>query len=203
MRKHTAVYMRVSTADQSLASQESELNTFCKSRGYKPVEFYADKVAGGGKVRLEFERMLSTVKAGKVERVVCYKLDRLGRSLVHLALVINELSQVGVPLIVSSQGIDTSADNPVGRLQLGVLMAVAEFERSIIRERVQAGLASAKARGVRLGGKPTLHLHKTEVYALRSQGLTERAIAKRLSMPSSSVHKLLHQSGCSSTKLNP
>src|SRR6058998_2325246 len=80
----------------------------------------------------------------------------LGRSLTHLALILDEISRLKVPLIASSQGIDTSEENPAGKLQLGVLMAVAEFERGIIRERVNAGLAAAKSRGVRLGRPGTI-----------------------------------------------
>src|SRR5690349_3624511 len=100
---------------------------------------------------------MQDMRAGNVERLVVYKLDRLGRSLTHLALILDEMNRMKVPLIASSQGIDTSNDNPAGRLQLAVLMAVAEFERGIIRERVNAGLAAAKSRGVRLGRPKTIN----------------------------------------------
>ena len=123
--------------------------------------------------------------------MVCYKLDRMGRSLTHLALMLDELNRLKVPLIASSQGIDTSDDNPAGRLQLGVLMAVAEFERGIIRERVNAGVVAAKARGVRLGRPPRLQARAPEVMKLKEQGLGVRAIARSLGMPVSSVHCLL------------
>src|ERR1022692_2082179 len=97
---------------------------------------------------------MAAVRAGKVERIVVFKLDRLGRSLPHLALILDELQRNGVALIATSQGIDTSISNPVGRLQLNVLMAVAVFEKELIRERVNAGLAAARARGVKLGRRP-------------------------------------------------
>jgi DNA invertase Pin-like site-specific DNA recombinase len=76
--------------------------------------------------------MMKNIRGGNVERVLCYKLDRLGRSLTHLALMFDEFNRLKIPLIARSQGIDTSDDNPAGRLQLGVLMPVAEFERGII-----------------------------------------------------------------------
>ena len=82
---------------------------------------------------------MQDMRAGQIERLVCFKLDRLGRSLTHLALILDEMNRLKVPLICIAQGIDTSTDNPAGRLQLGVLMAVAEFERGIIKERVNAG----------------------------------------------------------------
>ncbi|MFT4590535.1 MAG: DNA invertase Pin-like site-specific DNA recombinase, partial [Limisphaerales bacterium] len=92
-------------------------------------------MSGAKTSRPELDRMVGDLRAGKVERVVVYKLDRLGRSLPHLAILLEEMNRLKIPLIVTSQGIDTSEDSPVGQLQLGVLMAVAEFERSIIRER--------------------------------------------------------------------
>jgi len=99
------------------------------------------------------------------------------------------LNRLHVPLVASSQGIDTSNDNPAGRLQLGVLMAVAEFERGIIRERVNAGLAAAKARGVRLGRPATISARTEEVEKLKAHGMGIRAIARKLKMPVSSVYK--------------
>jgi len=134
---------------------------------------------------------MKDVRGGKVTRLVVHKLDRLGRSLTHLALILDELHRLHIPLIASSQGIDTSEDNPAGKLQLAVLMAVAEFERGIIRERVNAGLTAAKARGVRLGRPPTLKKKAAEVVKLRQTGLGVREIARRMKMAPSSVHKIL------------
>jgi DNA invertase Pin-like site-specific DNA recombinase len=134
---------------------------------------------------------MQDIRAGKIEPLVVYKLDRLGRSLPHLALVLDELNRLKVPLIASSQGIDTSDDNPAGRLQLGVLMAVAEFERGIIKERVNAGLAAAKARRVRLGCPATINGRAEEVRKLKAKGLGVRAVARELKMPPSSFHKAL------------
>src|SRR5438132_8403662 len=122
--------------------------------------------------------MMQDIRGGRVERLVVYKLDRLGRSLTHLALILDEINRLKVPLIASSQGIDTSDDNPAGKLQLGVLMAVAEFERGIIRERVNAGLAAARERGVRLGRPAKLVKRTDEIVKLRESGMGVRAIAR-------------------------
>jgi DNA invertase Pin-like site-specific DNA recombinase len=126
-----------------------------------------------------------------IERVVVYKLDRLGRSLTHMALIIEEMARLNVPLICTSQGIDTSGDSPVGKLQLGVLMAVAEFERDIIRERTVAGLEAARERGVTLGRPPTLKRRQAEVMKLKADGVGIREIGRRLKMAPSSVHSVL------------
>ena len=121
--------------------------------------------------------------------MLVFKLDRLGRSLTHLALILDELNRLNVPLIASSQGIDTSTDSPAGRLQLNVLMAVAEFERGIIKERVNAGISAAKVRGVKFGRPSTINGRAAEVKKLKAKGLGLRAIGRELKMPVSRVHK--------------
>jgi DNA invertase Pin-like site-specific DNA recombinase len=188
---NTAVYVRVSTEGQRTDSQEMELRRYCRQRCWKDLTFYADKVSGAKASRPKLDQLMQDIRAGKIERLVVYKLDRLGRSLTHLALILDELNRLKVPLIASSQGIDTSDDNPAGRLQLGVLMAVAEFERGIIRERVNVGLAAARERGVELGRPPTINRRVVEIRKWKARGLGLRAIARQLKMPPSSVHKAL------------
>ena len=188
---NTAVYIRVSTENQRTDSQEQELKRYCRQRCWKDLAFYVDKISGAKTTRPELDRLMRDIRAGKIERLVVYKLDRLGRSLTHLALILDELNGLKVPLIASSQGIDTSDDNPAGRLQLGVLMAGAEFERGIIKERVNAGLTAAKARGVQLGRPATINGRAAEIGNLKARGLGLRAIARELKMPPSSVHKAL------------
>jgi DNA invertase Pin-like site-specific DNA recombinase len=187
----TAVYMRVSTTDQRLDSQERELRNYCRMRGWKNTVIYSEKKTGAVSTRPALDRMVQDIRAGKIERLVCYKLDRVGRSLTHLALIVDELAKLNVPLICTSQGIDTSNDSPCGKFQLAVLMAVAEFERGIIRERVNSGLASARERGVKLGRPGTLAGRRDEVLKLKKTGLGVRTIARQLKMPVSSVHSVL------------
>jgi DNA invertase Pin-like site-specific DNA recombinase len=133
------------------------------------------------------------MRAGKIARVVVYKLDRCGRSLTHLCLLIDEMNRLGVPLVCTSQGIDTSENNPCAKFQLDVLKAVCEFERNLIRERVNSGLAAAKAKGVRLGRPSTLPRRRADVMELRGQGRGIREISRELKMPVSSVFKLLKE----------
>ena len=133
---------------------------------------------------------MADVRRNRLDVIVCFKLDRLGRSLPHLAQIVAELTAHRVALVCPSQGIDTSGLNPASQLQLNILMAIAEFERSIIQERVTAGLRAAKAKGVRLGRRPTLHQHSQQVSELVAAGLGVRAIARRLNLSVTSVHKL-------------
>ena len=184
------IYTRISTDKQTPASQLSELRHYCARRGWKNVEELTDVVSGTKSSRDGLDRLMLAVRRGKVDVVVCFKLDRLGRSLAHLAQIIGDFAAHNVALVVPSQGIDTSASNPAARLQLNVLCAVAEFEREVIRERVNAGLAVAKAKGVRLGRPPAHDVHRAAVARLRSQGMSYRAIAKRLEIPATSVFEI-------------
>lgn len=168
-----------------------EIKNYCAMRGWTDVEVFQDHVSGGKATRPGLSRMVDSMRQGKFTRIVCYKLDRLGRSLTHLALIIDEMQTLGVSLICTSQGIDTSEGNACGKFQLGVLMAVAEFERAIIRERVNAGLAAARNRGVRLGRPSMLYKRRDEVLKLKSQGAGIRAIGRELKMAPASVYKIL------------
>jgi DNA invertase Pin-like site-specific DNA recombinase len=188
---NTALYIRVSTLDQRTDSQEQELKKYCRLRGWNNVAAYTDTICGAKSSRPQLDKMMQDIRAGKIERLLVFKLDRLGRSLTHLALILDELNRLQVPLIASSQGIDTSTDSPAGRLQLNVLMAVAEFERGIIRERVNAGISAAKIRGVHFGRPSTINGRAAEVKKLKAKGLSLRAISRELKMPVSSVHKAL------------
>jgi putative DNA-invertase from lambdoid prophage Rac len=192
--KHAAqkvvIYARVSTTIQNHDSQLSELRDYCARRGWTNVEKVKDTVSGAKSSREGLDRLMQAVRRGKVDVVVCFKLDRLGRSLAHLAQIVDEFTAHNVALCVPSQGIDTSVGNSAARLQLNVLCAVAEFEREVIRERVNAGLAVAKAKGVRLGRPPANDSQRLEVARLRSEGMSYRAISKQLGLPVSSVFEL-------------
>jgi DNA invertase Pin-like site-specific DNA recombinase len=150
----TIIYLRISTAEQETDSQEHQVLEYCRVRGWHSPRIFRDAASGAASTRPGLEDMLAQVRAGGVHQVVTYKLDRLGRSLTHLAIIVGELQLRNVALICTSQGIDTSKQNPVGQLQLGVLMAVAEFERALIKDRTIAGLEVARRRGKRLGRPP-------------------------------------------------
>ena len=191
----TAFYIRTSTGKQKQESQADAIREFWSRRYAKEqersVRVYNEKVSGAGSSRPVLDTLLQDVRAGKVKRILVYKLDRLGRSLVHLAQIIQEIAKLDVPLVCVSQGIDTSKDDLVGRLQLNVLLAVAEFERELIQERTRAGLAAARSRGKRLGRPPSLMQHTAAVFQLRRQGLATREIARRLKLPYSSTRLIL------------
>lgn len=195
-----ALYLRVSTDRQNTDSQTLELRDYCSRRGWAKVTEYADTASGAKLTRAGLDALMRDIRRGRVDAVVAYRLDRLGRSLVHLVQIISEMTTHRVALIVPGQAIDTSASNPASQLQLSILMAIAEFEREIIRERVTAGLKAARARGKRLGRPATLEQHLPRVEALLRTGMTVSAVARELALPYSSAHKLVSQARKSSDR---
>jgi DNA invertase Pin-like site-specific DNA recombinase len=185
------IYTRVSTDKQNHDPQLQDLREYCTRRGWTEVEEISDVISGAKSSRKGLDRLMQAVRRGKVDLVVCFKLDRLGRSLSHLAQIIDEFNTHKVALVVPAQGIDTSEGNPAGKLQLHILCAVAEFEREIIRERVNAGLAAAKKKGVRFGRPATLDAHRDDIARLRAMGKTGRAIAAELGVPAGSVFHVI------------
>jgi DNA invertase Pin-like site-specific DNA recombinase len=189
----TAIYLRVSTADQHHDPQRGELMDYCQRRGWDGVAEYSDTISGAKFTRAGLDRLMADVRRGRIERVIVVKLDRLGRSLPHLAQLIGELDAHRVALIATSQAIDTGHDNPAGRLQMHVLMAVAEFERSLIRERTRAGLNAARARGVKLGRRPIkLTPAQREAFSVwKSAPTTLRDLSARLGVSVGKAHLLV------------
>ena len=184
------IYSRVSTDRQLHDSQLQEVRAYCARRGWNDAEEVSDTASGATSKRTGLDALMALVRRGRVEAVVCFKLDRLGRSLAHLAQVIGEFQINRVALICTSQGIDTSASNPAAQLQLNILCAVAEFEREIIRERVNAGLKAARARGIWFGRPSTLKKYLPNVQTLLQSGLSISVIAREIGLPYSSAHKL-------------
>ena len=178
---------------QTHDSQLNELREYCQRRGWTQVTEYADIISGAKFSRVGLDKLMADVRRGKLDVIVCLKLDRLSRSLAHHAQVVGELTAHRVALVCPSQGIDTSSQNPASQLQLNILMAIAEFERSIIRERVTAGLKAAKANGTKLGRPKTISRHADSVRQLLAKGKGVRAIARVLALPVSSVHSLVRE----------
>ena len=178
-----ALYLRVSTDDQTTDPQKMELQAYAAQRGWIVANTFVDTISGSKSTRLALDKMLAQVRQKRYDAVLVVKLDRLARSLSHFAQLVAEFDKHGVALVCPGQGIDTSKANPAGRLQMHVLAAVAEFERSLIIERTKAGLAAAKARGVKLG-KPSKRLpenHGEIVSQWLKEGATQvRELANRL-----------------------
>jgi DNA invertase Pin-like site-specific DNA recombinase len=144
-----AIYARVSTTDQQVDNQLLELRRYAQARGWTTVEYVDVGVSGAKDRRPELDRLVADAKRRRFDVLLVWRLDRLGRNLRHLILLLDELQTLGVAFVSLAEGID--ARTPAGRLQLHVLGAIAEFERDRVRERVLAGLQRARAQGKRLG----------------------------------------------------
>src|SRR5689334_13333326 len=144
-----AIYARVSTIDQTVDNQLLELRHYVEARQWTAKEYVDVGVSGARARRPELDRLLADAKRRKFDVLVCWRLDRLGRNLKHLVVLLDELQALGIAFVSLGEGIDCTT--PAGRLQLHILGAIAEFERSRIAERVKAGLQRARAQGKRLG----------------------------------------------------
>ena len=145
-----ALYARVSTLDQEPENQLQELRRYVHARSWPAAAEYVDHgVSGARDRRPALDRLIKDARRRRVDVLICWRLDRLGRNLKHLVTLLDELHAVGVAFVSLGEGIDCTT--PAGRLQLHILGALAEFEKARIAERVQAGLARARRQGKRLG----------------------------------------------------
>lgn len=183
-----ALYVRCSTVEQSTDLQKRELTEYANARGWAVYEIYEDHGKTGTNTnRPAFQKLLSDSKRRKFDGIVVYKLDRAFRSLKDLVTVLSEWNALGVSFISLRDHVDLST--PSGRLMTQIIGAMSEFEASLIRERVRAGLAHARAKGVVLGRKPSLDREK--VFALRSKGMKATDIARELQCTRSAISKIL------------
>jgi len=165
------------------------LRSFADARGWTVTEFVDRGISGAKDRRPGLDALLGAVRARRVDVVACVKLDRLARSTRHLVTLAADLEALGVDLVVLDQSIDTTT--PSGRLLFHVLAAIAEFERDLIRDRVLAGLRRAKAQGRHLGRPPRNQIDTDEARVLAAEGLSLRAIARRLNAHPMAVRRAL------------
>ncbi|HXG70368.1 MAG TPA: recombinase family protein [Gemmatimonadaceae bacterium] len=181
-----AIYARVSTSDQHVENQLRELRQYVERRGWTAVEYVDEGVSGAKERRPALDAMLKAAKRRRFDALVVWRLDRLGRNLRHLLLLLDDLTSLGVAFVSLNEGID--ATSPAGRLQLQILGAIAEFERSRIQERVVAGLARCRARGQRLG-RPEREISVEQLASIR--GLPVRQGARQLGIPRTTLQRAL------------
>jgi len=185
-----ALYARVSTKDkgQNPELQLGELREYAARRGFEIFDIYADVGVSGAKdSRPQLDRLMRDALARKFDVLMVWKLDRFGRSLRHLVNALAEFESVGVAFVSLRDNLDLGT--PAGRLMFQIIGAMAEFERSLIQERVKAGLAAARARGQRLG-RPRIMVGSSRVAELRAQGLPWREIAHRLKVSPTTARRL-------------
>jgi DNA invertase Pin-like site-specific DNA recombinase len=194
MRK-AAIYLRVSTLDQTTVNQERELRAVAE-RMELDVTVYRDHGVSGAKgrgKRPEFDRLCKDAARRKFDVVMAWSVDRLGRSLPHLVEFLTEIHALKVDLYLHQQGLDTRT--PYGKAMFGMASVFAELERTIIQERVRAGLRRAQATGTKSGkpiGRPTLDPEKTTlVRQALGEGQSYRAAAKFAGVSLATVQRIV------------
>ena len=188
------LYGRVSTNNgQNPEMQMRELREYCKRRGFDIAgEFVDAGISGSKERRPQLDAMLTACRKRQADAVIVYRYDRFARSLRQLVNALAEFDALGVHFISLHEGVDTSTPN--GRLVFGIFASIAEFERELIRDRVRSGLASAKARGKRLGRPASYNgRHHAEAQQLKANGSSYREIAARLGVSLGTAHRLCVQ----------
>jgi len=173
----TAVYLRVSTKEQNVSTQRQPITDYCKRNNLQIYKEYSDEgISGSTTSRPMLNSMLQDVRTGKINTIICYRLDRLGRSLSHLLQIFEELRNKKIQLISISDNINTADDSPTARAFWSLLGVFSQLEREIIVERVNAGLARARREGIQLGrrkGSTDKGQRSKSGYQLRYAGTTK------------------------------
>jgi DNA invertase Pin-like site-specific DNA recombinase len=191
MEKRAAIYVRVSTDKQTVENQVRELHRIAERRGWQIVEEYHDAGISGAKGRDQrpgLDRMLKDASKRRFDVVMAWAIDRLGRSLIDLLGTIQHLEACGVDLYLDQQSIDTTT--PAGKLMFQMTGAFAEFERSMIRQRVKAGLKRAVEQGTKLGRPRVSPSIEKRIQTHLRQGKGILKIATELGVGTSTVQRI-------------
>jgi DNA invertase Pin-like site-specific DNA recombinase len=174
-----ALYARVSTANngQDPEMQLRELREYCQRRDWDVAGEYVDTISGSKEKRPELDRLMADAHRRRFDAIVVWKFDRFARSVSHLLRALETFQALKIEFVSLTEGVDTST--PAGKLVFTVLGAVAELERSLIAERVRAGLRNARAKGKKLG-RPRIGVDASRIASLRARGRSWRTIARQL-----------------------
>ena len=187
-----ALYLRVSSPDQHPETQLHDLRQMAAQRGLEIAGIYEDRITGTRASRPGLDRLMSDARQGKFQVLVVWSCDRLARSVRHFLETLDELNRLGVEFLSFREQLDTGG--PLGRAVVIIVGAIAELERSLIVERVRAGLRRAKLEGRRLG-RPPMQVNREALWEDRRGGRSITDLAQAYHISRSSVCKLLKQIG--------
>jgi DNA invertase Pin-like site-specific DNA recombinase len=192
-RKKCLIYTRVSTGSQTIKNQLLDLRHAAQRNEWEVAYELADEGISGSKSRDDrpaFDRLHRAIQRREIDVVCAWSIDRLGRSIQHLTALMGELQAANVDLYIHQQSINTAT--PAGRMIFGIFSSLGEYERELIRERINAGLARARAEGKKLGRPSNVNESViTSVRLLRQRGLSIHTIAKQLHIGVGTTCKLL------------
>jgi DNA invertase Pin-like site-specific DNA recombinase len=193
MLMKAAIYSRVSTERQTTDNQIQQLLALAERNGWTIEAVYSDVISGAKDKRPELDALMKSVIRREVDVVLIWDISRLGRSLQHLLKLLEEFHAKGVDLYFHQQGIDTTT--PAGKMMFQMCGAFAEFERSMIQERVKAGLARAKAQGKKLGGPTIPAKIQAKAQEMYEVGMSFRKIGRELDIHHATVKKYVLNTG--------
>jgi DNA invertase Pin-like site-specific DNA recombinase len=198
---NAAVYARVSTAlrrrrdtelmfEQRPEVQAEPLCKFAETRGWNVTRVYSDRMNGTSDVRPALTELMADARRGSFDVLLIWRFDRLSRSVPHFLQIVNELRQLGIELVSYEQNFDTTT--AMGNFTLTMFAALAELEREVIRERVQAGIDYARLHGTKSGkpiGRPPAVFRRDQARELRNAGNSWRTVARKLGVSIGSVRR--------------
>ena len=188
--KRAVLYMRVSTLDQHPETQLHDLRQMAEQRGYQIVEEYTDRISGAKARRPGLDKMMRDGRRNRYDVVLVWASDRIARSVKHFLEVLDELNRLNIEFISFREQIDTGG--PLGRAVVVIIGAIAELERSLIVERVRAGMRRAKLEGRHIGRKP-LELDRPSIFRDRARGQSLAQLAKSYRVSRATIHRVLNQ----------
>lgn len=186
--KRAALYMRVSTVDQHPETQLHDLRQMAGQRGYEIVQEYTDRISGAKAKRPGLDQMMADARHGRFDIVLVWASDRIARSVKHFLDVMDELNRLNVEYVSFRENIDTGG--PLGRAIVVIIGAIAELERSLIVERVRAGMRRARLEGRHIGRNP-LVLDDIAIQRDRRNGKSLRQIAKGHRVSTATIQRVL------------
>ena len=185
---NVVLYARVSTTLQDASNQLLELRKVASKQGWSVSQEYVDVISGAKSSRPELDKMMKAVMRGEVDMIAAWDVSRLGRSLQHLTGLLSDIHAKGCNLYLHQQGVDTTT--PSGKAMFQMMGVFAEFEREMIKERVNAGLDRARAQGKRLGRPPVPPVTQGKVLKLREKGYSMGRIATQVGLSKGKVHAI-------------
>jgi DNA invertase Pin-like site-specific DNA recombinase len=196
--KRAALYIRVSTVDQHPETQVLDLRQMAAQRGYNIIHEYTDKISGTKAKRPGLDQMMADARRGRFDVVLVWASDRIARSVRHFLETLDELNRLGLEFVSFREQIDTAG--PLGRAMVVIIGAIAELERSLIVERVRAGMRRARLDGQQIGRRP-LELDRAAIVHDRQRGQSLRQIARGHRISTATIQRVLHEHTPTTPKL--
>ena len=189
--KRVIIYARVSTKEQSVDMQLIDLRTYAKARRLEIIKEYIDYASGSRNDRENYQKLFNDVRKRKTDSILVWRFDRFARSTKELINALEGFNNLGVDFISYKENIDTST--PTGKILFTMISAFAEFEKSIIKERIIAGMEKAKVKGV-LFGRPKISEFKIkDALEMKAKGADYKEICKKLGISKSAYYEIIRK----------